>query len=53
MAVGAMDASPQRLLEQLVDTTDAACIKCGFASPNARHIAKPASSLPRHVVAFI
>jgi glycolate oxidase iron-sulfur subunit len=33
MAVGAMDASPQRLLEQLIDTTDAACIKCGFCLP--------------------
>lgn len=33
MAVGAMTVSPRSSLEQLVDTTDAACIKCGFCLP--------------------
>jgi glycolate oxidase iron-sulfur subunit len=33
MAVGVMTASSQSSLEQLVDTTDAACIKCGFCLP--------------------
>jgi glycolate oxidase iron-sulfur subunit len=33
MAVDAMTVSPQNSLEQLVDTTDAACIKCGFCLP--------------------
>jgi glycolate oxidase iron-sulfur subunit len=33
MPVGAMTASPQSALEQIVDSPDAACIKCGFCLP--------------------
>jgi len=33
MTVGAMTVLPRNSLEQLVDTADAACIKCGFCLP--------------------